>query len=437
MEHKVEEVKLKCGAKGLLIDVPGAPVFCMEIWFRAGDAYTESKEKQETAHIMEHLAFGANSKQGSSSEVYRFISKNGADLNASTSRNYLSYQIYSPDFDWERLLKQLVMQITTPKFLEKEFKAEFGNVQEEMHLRSNNKWVELGSLMAQKFGWDYSDTYPQRLQLMKNVVWEDIKNHYVKTHKAKNAVFFISGDLKDEKTKILSILEGIGKLETGSKPKLPEDSIITGYPNSPVVAIKNDVPNIYFSIEMYASFRDARREIVETQIEVLNKVLTGGFHSRIFGKAREMGIIYDMGSNENTYRSNLYMLDIYAQVSNENMEKLLDLIVAEMRDVYKNGLTKAEVEEAVLSSKGSLRMSNQTAGRILGWYRSTYLNDEEEKVYDFDLVDGWYDEVTPESIHKLFINLIKTKKWGAGFLGNVTEKDAKKWNAKLAEIFED
>lgn len=437
MDHKVEEVKLKCGAKGLLINVPDAPVFCMEIWFRAGDAYTESKDKQETAHIMEHLAFGANSQQKSSAEVYRYISRNGANLNASTSRSFLSYRIYSPDFDWERLLKQLVMQITTPKFLEKEFKAEFGNVQEEMHLRSNNKWVELGSLMAQQFGWDYNDTYPQRLKLMNNVGLKDIKNHYSKTHKSKNAVFFVAGNLGSERNKILSILEGIGVLETGEKPKLPKDPNILGYPNTPVVATKSDVPNIYFSIELYANFKNKLREMVETEMEVLNKVLTGGFHSRIFGKAREMGIIYDMGSNESTHRSNLYSMDIYAQVSNENMEKLLDLIVKEMRDVYRNGLRKGEVEEAILSSKGSLRMSNQTAGSILGWYRSTYLNDEEEKVYDFALVDKWYDEVTPESIQELFVNLIKTKKWGAGFLGNVTKEDAKKWNKKLAEIFED
>lgn len=437
MEHKVEEVKLKCGAKGLLIDVPGAPVYCMEVWFRGGDAYTESKEKQEAAHIMEHLAFGANSQQDSSAEVYRYISRNGANLNATTSRSFLSYRIYSPDFDWERLLKQLVMQITTPKFLEKEFRAEFGNVEEEMHLRSNNKWVELGSLMAQKFGWDFNDTYPQRLKLMKNVQLDDIKNHYKKTHKSKNAVFFVAGNLGNDKKKILSILEGIGALEAGEKPKLPADPVIAGYPDAPVVVKKSDVPNIYFSLEMYASFKNKLREMVETELEVLSKVLTSGFHSRIFGKAREMGIIYDMGSNEATHRSNLYTLDLYAQVSKENMDKLLDLIVMEMKDIYKNGLSKDEVDEAVLSSKGSLRMSNQTAGSILGWYRSTYLNDEDEKVYDFDLLDKWYDQVTPQSIRELFINLIKTKKWGAGFLGNVTEVQAKKWNKKLAEIFND
>ena len=52
-------------------------------------------------------------------------------------------------------------------------------------------------------------------------------------------------------------------------------------------------------------------------------------------------------------------------------------------------------------------------------------------------IEKWIDEVTPELIKKLFTDLIKTKKWGAGFLGNVDEAKAKKWNAKLAEIFED
>ncbi|HRV75878.1 MAG: insulinase family protein [Candidatus Nomurabacteria bacterium] len=436
MEHHVEEVKLKCGAKGLLIDVPGAPVYCMEIWFRGGDAYTESKEKQETAHILEHLAFGANSQQNSSAEVYRFISKNGADLNATTSNNFLSYRIYSPDFDWERLLKQLVVQVTTPKFLEKEFKAEFGNVREEMQLRSNNKWNELGCLMNQRFGWELSDTYMQKLSLMDNVGLEDIKKHYTKVHKSKNAVFFVAGDLGKERSKILTILNGLDVLNKGTKLKLPKEPKIVSYPTNPVVVKKSDVPNIYFSIEMYAEYKKRNRELVETELSILSKVLNGGFHSRIFGKAREMGIIYSMGSTEDTYRSQMYSFDIYAQVSVENMDKLLKLIVSELKDVSLNGLSKEEVEEAVLSCRGSLRMSNQTAGSILAWYRNTYIQGEDERVYNFEDIDKWYDEVTPESIQELFVNLIKTKKWGAGFLGNVTEAQTKKWNKKLAEIFE-
>lgn len=437
MEHKVEEVKLKCGAKGLLIDIPGVPVFCMEVWFRGGDYYTESKEKMEAAHLMEHLAFGANARQPHMSEVSRYISKNGAWFNAHTSRKFLSYEIGSPDFDWERLLKQLVLQVTTPKFLEDEFKAEFGNVQEEMKQRSNDKWGELSSIIMQRFGWDHCETDLERLELMDNVTLEDIKSHYQKVHLSKNAVFFIAGDLSGKKDKIVSILEGLSALPSGSKLLLPEDPVIRSFSKDPVVIAKNDVPNVYFNMEAYAESDNPDKEQNQLSLAVLNVVLTNGMHSRIFGKARQSGWIYSLGCDRSVDAGGRYSWEIYAQVGVENIDSVLELIVAELKDIQANGLSQDEVDEAKLTIMGSLRMSNQTARDILSFYKGHYNSREKEEIRYFDEADGWVESVSPESIQELFIKLIKTKKWGAGFLGNVTEAQAKKWNKKLAEIFED
>lgn len=43
MKHSVEEIKLKNGAKGLLIDIPGASVMSTRIQFRAGMMYAKKK----------------------------------------------------------------------------------------------------------------------------------------------------------------------------------------------------------------------------------------------------------------------------------------------------------------------------------------------------------------------------------------------------------
>jgi predicted Zn-dependent peptidase len=437
MKHTVEEVKLKCGAKGLLIDIPGTPVFCMEIWFRGGDYYTESRKKMEAAHLMEHLAFGANSKQPNMTEVSRYIKKNGAWFNAHTSRRFLSYEIGAPDFDWERLLKQLVLQVTEPKFLEDEFKAEFGNVQEEMRQRSNDRWGELTSIMGQRFGWDYNETDLERLELMNNVVLEDIKSHYKKVHLASNAVFFIAGDLNGKRVKIRQILEGLGGLPVGKKLSLPEYPEIKSFADNPVVIVKKDVPNIYFAMEVHADTGQENNEQDSISLGVLNGILTNGMHSRIFGKARMAGLIYTLGCEKSFDINGSFSWGIYAQVGVENIDKVLKIIVSEMRDIAENGLSKEEVDEAKLAIKGSLRMSYQTAGGIMGFYQGHYNAREVEEIRYLDDLDGWIDSVTRDSIKKLFDNLIKTKKWGAGFLGNVTEKQAEKWNKKLAEIFED
>ena len=62
MKHTVEEIKLKNGATGLLIDIPGASVMSTRIQFRAGMRYAKNHELYEIPHVVEHLAFGANSK---------------------------------------------------------------------------------------------------------------------------------------------------------------------------------------------------------------------------------------------------------------------------------------------------------------------------------------------------------------------------------------
>ncbi len=43
MKHTVEEVRLKNGARGLLIDVPNATVMSFQFQFRAGNRYVKSK----------------------------------------------------------------------------------------------------------------------------------------------------------------------------------------------------------------------------------------------------------------------------------------------------------------------------------------------------------------------------------------------------------
>ena len=78
MKHTVEEIRLKNGARGLLIDVPGATTMSMQFQFRAGNRYVKSKKIEQVAHIMEHMAFGANARFKSEHEFEFEFTKNGA-----------------------------------------------------------------------------------------------------------------------------------------------------------------------------------------------------------------------------------------------------------------------------------------------------------------------------------------------------------------------
>ena len=69
MKHTVEEVRLKNGARGLLIDVPDATVMSFQFHFRAGSRYVRDKDIYETAHIMEHMGLSQVGTHGTTAAL--------------------------------------------------------------------------------------------------------------------------------------------------------------------------------------------------------------------------------------------------------------------------------------------------------------------------------------------------------------------------------
>ena len=151
MKHTVQELTLANGAKGLLVHVPDASVMTFDINFRAGE-YLVEPEKWEVPHLMEHVLLGANELIPRARDFQAELEKNGAYSNATTGVYDICYEAECADFEWDRVLGLLLVAIAKPLFLEEEFQAEFGNVQEEMVARSNNHFRRLSLEMRKALG---------------------------------------------------------------------------------------------------------------------------------------------------------------------------------------------------------------------------------------------------------------------------------------------
>ena len=81
-------------------------------------------KKWETAHIMEHMAFGANNGFATGSDYDAVFTENGAYHNAWTSDVSMCYVAECASFEWERILGLQKSAICDPKFTEEEFDAE-------------------------------------------------------------------------------------------------------------------------------------------------------------------------------------------------------------------------------------------------------------------------------------------------------------------------
>lgn len=374
MKHTVQEVKLKNGARGLLIDVPGATVMSFQFQFRAGNRYVKHKDIYETAHIMEHMAFGANTKYKSEHEYEAEFTKNGAYHNAYTSDLSMVYVADCADFEWERILGLQRLAICQPRFNEEQLEAEKGNVRSELTGYLNNHNRVLWPKMQQLLGEDIY-TFWQRIQTINTVTLADIKEHYRRTHTSTNMRFVISGKLQGRKSQILRELES-WELKPGERFAVPRDELSSG---NPTLIRRKEASNITFGLSMTVP-----RELSDdetTAMYVLDHILTGTMHSRIYGAARAKGLAYGVFSDTNSgFHDSSW--DFGGEVNIDTSSQLFDIIVREIGNVLSGTITEKELEAAKSYALGRHQMGAQTPGQISSFYTGRYFADGVVKDYE-------------------------------------------------------
>ncbi len=428
MRHTTTELKLNNGAQGLLLHIPGASVMTFDLNFRAGE-YLVEPDKWEVPHLMEHMLLGANELIPNARDFQAELEKNGAYSNATTGVYDITYEAECADFEWDRVLGLLLTAITKPLFLDEEFKAEFGNVQEEMAARSNNHFRRLSLEMRAALGL-IAKTDTERLNLMANVTLSDIRQHYQRTHLAPNLRFIIAGNFSPRRREaITQLLETIELPTTGQRFKLPNER--PRRLKQPVYIANDTVENLYFYID---TFIKRRLDEPETDaLSLVNTMLTETLYSRILGAARARGLVYGMNSGL-SYTHNASNWWFGAQVSDKNIRPLLKIIVDELLKVRAGQLTEGELRSTKQYALGRFQRSAQTVGGTAAVYANRYFFDGE--------IDNYYQipqrikAVTKAQIVEVANALFTDNLWGLGVLGSCGEKFTLDLQNRLAPLWQ-
>ena len=399
MHHTVEEVKLKNGAKGLLINVPAASVMNIRFQFRAGMRYAKKPEVYEIAHVVEHLSFGANSKFRDEQAYEADFTKNGAYHNAWTSDFSVVYESECADFEWERILDLNSVAIASPRFNEEELKSEKGNVRSELtgYLNDYSRliWPRLQTAIGET-----TPTLRERLSTLPNIELKDIREHYRRTHTAANMRFIITGRIKHRKRKIIKMLEN-WELKEGELLDFPKDNL---HPADAVLVRRKDASNITFGFSFVIPRRLTERETCI--MDFINHIVTGTMSSRIFGKARKRGLVYGMGSCLTNSAHNSSW-DFDGEVNLESAEELFALINHELTCLTHGDITDAEIEAARAYNIGRYQIGAQTASQLSDYYAETYFVDGE--VDDYDHADDLINSITKDDIVNLSKEFISSQ----------------------------
>ena len=426
MNHTVEEVHLKNGAKGLLINVPGATVMSMQFHFRAGNRYTKAKDIEQVAHIMEHMAFGANARYKTEHEFESEFTKNGAYRNAYTSDLSMVYEADCADFEWDRIIDLQKLAICRPRFNDVELQAEKGNVRSELTNYLNDHHRLLWPRVQQLLGEDVL-TYRQSLPTIGNVTLADVREHHRRTHTTRNMRFVVAGKLRGRKAEIKRLIEDF-QLPEGERFTVPRDELASANPS---VIRRKDATNLTLNWSMAIP-----RELSDEELDAmhyLNHILTGTMYSRIFGAARQKGLAYNVSAHVGAgYYDSSW--DIIGQVNHETAGDLFDIITREIRCVLDGKIDQAEIEAAKSFALGRYQMGAQTVSQISSFYTGRYFADDFIKNYG--AVPEMIKNVSLDRMIDTAREFIDANTWVLAAVSSGERQELIELNDKLVTLFE-
>jgi predicted Zn-dependent peptidase len=426
LKHTVEELVLKNGARGLIIHVPDTTVVSYEINFRAGNQYASSVEKQQTAHIMEHMVFGATKSIGSSEEFSRQFTKNGAYYNATTYQRNMTYQSEAAYMEWDRILELQKMAICEPLFTEDILNTEKSNVREELTGQESSYYRLLWQRIYRDMGGTLlTDT--EKKATIDAVTLQDIIDHHARTHTTANMRFCFAGNLASHREQIIETLES-WPLPRGKELPLHPEELRSSKPRR---VFRKDTPSSDVALHMILNREFSLEEMIA--MNRLNHILTGSFHSRIFGAARTRGLSYGVYSGTDTGAEGVTRWEISAQVSAKNAGALYGLIAEELKKVSEGDIHNDELDEAKLYAMGDYQFKGQRVRDLGKWYGSDYFDDL--LIDPVDDLPGHIERVTVEKMAELTKEFLEHGEWAVGAVGTISEAELNAINKQLAPIF--
>lgn len=424
MKHVVHEHILKSGAQGLVIHVPDSAVVNVRVTFHSGFQFSDNAS-YEVPHIMEHLLATVTQRHSEPNAFMIDAQKNGAYVNASTSADTNEYIYEFAEFELERMLNLIEEQLCEPLFADVPFEAETSNVREELTRNTTQHMSVCSVALAER-------AYPQvwlgfetRLAQLEGITLSQLERHYIRTHTAANARFYVAGHFPDGGRAVARRLEAIfRRLPRGERLRLSRKQG-RGVPR-PIINHR-DIEQIYYRTGHYfGELNDHDR----AGLAVLRMLMVGGMGSRVLGEARRRGLAYSVGAMGHSEAGNS-SFGFGGYVTESHASDLFEVISRQMAEVAAGECTADELSAAQDLMVGSITRSTQTAGDILAWYTEKY--DEEGKIRDFEAGLAELRSVGLGDVRRLAEKVLAAQAKGLSLVGPVDDESGRSF-ANILQI---
>jgi predicted Zn-dependent peptidase len=380
------------------------------VWITTGSR-VETPDQNGISHFIEHMVFKGTSHR-SAEEIARSVDSIGGGLDAFTAKEMVSYNTKVLDEHLPLALDVLADMVLHPLFRNEDIEKEKGVILEELKMEVDNPEYLLHEIFTSNFWKDHPIGKP--ILGTKDTVRKFdrgmIHHYYHRYYSPSNILITAAGNLKHDNLVELTRqhFEGLkvnGTLTPDAAP-VPHARLV--FRNKASL----EQTHLYMGVPAYAFPHELRFACY-----ALNTVLGGGMSSRLFQNIREkLGLAYAVYSELTMYRD-AGCLAIYAGTSTEAARKVIDSIVAELRELKENLVPADELRRAKDHLKGSFMLGLESTSSRMGNLARQEMYFK--RFYTLDEMIQSIENVTAEQVQQIAREFFDPENITLAMLGNL------------------
>lgn len=390
--------------------MPHVRSISMGVWLKIGSR-SETPEINGVAHFIEHLLFKGTSNR-TAEEIARQVDSIGGHLDAFTAKETICYSTKVLDEHLPIAFDILSDLLLNPKFDPDDMEKERGVILEEIKMVEDTPDDLVHEIFMQNFWKDQPLGRPilGTKQTVNKLDRDKVMDFFRQFYTPDDLIISAAGNLEHRRVVDL-ISEKFGGVGTSRNGHVD----IPAHTHSRIsLRSKKELEQVHIclGVPSYSLSHEDRYVCY-----LLNTILGGGMSSRLFQNIREkQGLVYAIFSGLNSYRDT-GCLSVYAGTSLETTEKVVDMIVQELRNLKRQPVDCEELRRAKDYLKGSLMLGlESTSSRMSNLARQEMYFG---KNVSLDEVISNIESVTTEQVQHLANTFFDTRLIALTVLGNL------------------
>ena len=382
----------------------------MGVWIKSGSR-CESAELNGISHFVEHMLF-KGTKSRSAQRIAREMDSIGGNLDAFTSKETICFNVKSLSDHVPIALDVLTDMVLNPTFALPDIERERGVILEEIKIDEDNPDVLVHELFTQSFwkGHPLGKPILGTTETVGRFGQQQLFGYHGDRFHGGNMVFSAAGNLDHDRF-VAAVEEKLSALEGGEAPQelsAPEPSARIILRNKKAL----EQVQICLGVPAPRVTDDSRYAT-----SILNTVLGGGMSSRLFQTIREeRGLAYSVYSDMSPYRDTGNFC-VYAGTSGSKALEVIDLIMAEFRNLKEVPISEEELTRAKDQLKGNILMGLESSNA-----RMANLARQEmyfQQFYSVDEIIKRIEEVDAGQVQTMAQRLFEPERIAVTLLGRL------------------